>query len=256
MKEIVSTLTDIGLTSTEASIYVSGLDAEYIGVQQIAERTGIKRPTIYHALNTLIEKGLIAEKKISGKVSFAMCPPAQIKSYIKLQKEKLAKQEEKLQEILPLLEKRTKLRDKNTSSIVEYKGIEGVKTVLDIAFYSKSHHWDIIAPVNNFLRSHDKEYAKYYLNARSYHRITSRSLWEKKPGARKLSPQEIKERNPRFMPESMQGKFTSMIILFDDKAAIISPLEDKSALLITSKEIQGMLSAMFEAIWNISEKYQ
>ena len=102
----------------------------------------------------------------------------------------------------------------------------------------------------------DKQYAEYYLNARKYNNIISRSLWEKKPNGRKLTAQEIHECNPRFLPESMHGKFKSMMILFDDKVAIVSPLEKLSAILITSKEIHQMLAMMFESIWNVSEEYK
>ncbi len=256
MNETIQILTSIGLTSTEASIYLSGLGNESVDVKEIGKKTSIKRPTIYHALNTLIEKGLVAERKIGNKVTFSMCPPKQIKSYVNRQKEKLAEQEKRLEGIVPLLDQQISNDKKGKFTIVEYKGIEGVKMVLDTAFYCTSRHWDIIAPVNNFLREYDKKYSEYYLRAREYNNITARSLWEHKPGARKLTREEMRSRNPRFMPKNMQGRFQSMIILFDDKVAIISPLEKLSAALITSKEMNGMFTAMFDGIWEISEKYR
>ncbi len=254
MNEIPRILADIGLTPTESSIYLAGLGQEALGPKEIAKKTGIKRPTVYHALDTLLEKGLVAEKKTGNRVVFAMCPPKHLKSYLERKRSALKERETELDAIIPLLDQQNSRGAKNRFSIVEYKGIEGVKTVMDIAFYCKSKRWDIIAPVNNFLREYDKGYADYYLKARSYNNIVSRSLWERDPSRRKLTPAEIRIRNPRYMPDHMQGRFKSMIILFDDKVAIISPLETLSAALITSKEIHGMFSALFDGIWEASEK--
>ncbi len=131
-----------------------------------------------------------------------------------------------------------------------------MKMVVDMACYCKSKKWNIIAPYQNFLRDYDSEYAQNYLRARKNHGITSRTLWELTPQKRPMTAQELKDRNPRIMPESMLGKFKSMIILFDDKVAVFSSYEKKTAILITSKEIHAMYMAMFEAIWEISTKYE
>ena len=162
-----------------------------------------------------------------------------------------------LEELLPFL-----LQQKNTKkgsgiSVVQYDGIEGMKLVMDIAFYCKSKHWDILSPRKNFLRAYDKDYAARYLNARKLHGISARTLWEfTMPEGRALSKEEIRSRSPRFMPPSMQGKFNSMMILFDDKVAIFSSLEETSAILITSKELYDMFLAMFNGIWEFSESYE
>ncbi|MBI2030539.1 hypothetical protein HYT05_02870 [Candidatus Kaiserbacteria bacterium] len=74
-------------------------------------------------------------------------------------------------------------------------------------------------------------------------------------GGRKLTAEEIKERNPRLMPAVMHGTFRSMMILFDDKVAIFSSYEKLSAILITSQELHAMFLAMYEGLWGCSEKY-
>jgi sugar-specific transcriptional regulator TrmB len=252
MKETEASLIDLGMTHTEARIYLSGLACESISAQEIAKQTGIKRPTVYHALSTLMDKGLVAQRTIGGKAKFSMSPPAHIQKVIREQKEALELREQKLQSILPLLTQQYANTKQSSIATVQYEGVQGVKMVLDIAFYSRSHHWDIIAPTRNFLKEYDSSYKEYYLKARKYYGITARSLWEHKPTSRKLSAQELRERNPRIMPKSMQGRFQSMMLLFDDKVAIISPLEKLSAILITSQETKEMFLAMFDAIWDIS----
>lgn len=249
-------LRSIGLTPTEATIYLGGLEHDGVTAQELGKKTGIKRPTVYHALSTLGEKGLVAENKRGGKTYFRMSSPDHLLEWVKGQKEAFTKREDAVAALVPALSQLQSGKPEDRIDAVQYEGIEGVKAVFDLALYSKSKHWDIIAPVHNFLREYDPAYAAYYLNARKYHGIKSRTLWEPWPDGRKVTPEERRERNPRLMPDSMQGKFTSMMILFDDKVAVISHLKDAFAVVITSKEVHTMLSAMFESLWVVSKEYK
>ncbi len=256
MEEIETSLIEIGLTRTEARIYLAGLTFDFVTIQELNKKTGIKRPTLYHAINTLAEKGLAAEKRIAGKLCFSMSPPLNMKRVIEQRMDAIESQKKKIDALIPLLSQEHASRSRESVGVVQYTGIEGMKMVLDIAFHSASRRWDVIAPIKNFLREYDKDYAKRYLNVRKYHGIISRTLWEfPRKGARELTGQEIKERNPRFMPVIMQGKFQSMMILFDDKIAIFSSYDKLSAILITSQELHAMFQAMFDGLWEVSETY-
>lgn len=255
MPSLLASLVAMGLTETEAKIYVAGLSSESITLQELARQTKIKRPTVYHALQRLTEKGLVAERKTSNKSSFTMSPPETMFALLERQREVFDEQMKALNVVLSLLQHKRGAAKGENISIVHYQGKQEMKMVMDIAFYCKSKRWDVIAPFHNFVRDSDPEYAQKYMRARKAHGITSRVLWERVPGARKQSPQEVRERNPRYMPASMHGKFQSMIMLFDDKIAIFSSFKTQSAILITSKELHAMFLAMYEAIWEVSEPY-
>jgi sugar-specific transcriptional regulator TrmB len=253
MKELEEALSELGLTTTEAKIYLAGRKYGAIGVHDIAKHTRLKRPTIYHALETLAEKGLAARRGTGSKIIFSMSPPEHLKNILKVQQEVLQKQVKTLDTLLPLLIQQTP-QDTDTISTIQYDGIEGVKMVVDIALFCRKQHWDILAPAKNFFSDFDKKYAAYYLEQRQLRHITSRSLWERGIGRRKLTPIEIKERNPRYLPKTMEGSFKSVLILFDDKVAIISSLQKLSAILITSQEIHDLFAAMFEGVWQSSKE--
>jgi sugar-specific transcriptional regulator TrmB len=254
MQQIKSILKNIGLTDTECSIYLTALPYSSIGVRELEKQTQIKRTTIYHALNTLMEKGLVSKVGVGSRLEFSATKPENIKRTIDKNIEALKYQKQELESILPLLEQRT-TKDESKVSVSHYEGIEGMKLVVEEALYCKSRQWDIIAPYDNFFREFTKEYAKYYLSARKQRGIKSRSLWEKKADARALMPEEVKERAPRYLPEVMNGKFKSVIIVFDDKVAFISSLNELSAVLIQSKEMHDTIAAMFEGLWSISRDY-
>ncbi len=255
MDQITTILKSLGLTATETTIYLAGLDFPSIGVKELEKITGIKRTTIYHALNTLMHKGLVANKGTANRLAFIMTEPKDIKRLITSQIQVLQDQQKELDQVLPLLQPKN-ARQLGQANVLHYEGISGIKLVVEQALYCKSRHWDIIAPNKNFFSEFDKKYADYFIQTRQTRQITARSLWENNPGRRSLTPEEIKDRNPRYLPEIMQGHFQSVMIIFDDKVAIISSLDELSAILIQSKEINDFFKAMFEGLWLGSKEYK
>jgi len=255
MEKVKNVLKKIGLTETEIEIYLLGLNYSEISVNELEKQTKIKRTTIYHALNTLLQKGLVAKKGSETKLLFSMTDPENIKRYLNKEITDLKNQQKEFLEILPLLEQRTKTQEKQIKTL-QYEGTEGIKLVVEEILYCKSRHLDIIAPSKNFFSDFSKKYAKYFIETRKNRDITSRSLWELDNNRRALSAEEIKFRNPKILPKVMHGKFTSVIIIFDDKVAIISSIKEKTAILIQSQEINNTFKTMFEGLWASSEKYK
>jgi len=58
------------------------------------------------------------------------------------------------------------------------------------------------------------------------------------------------------MPEAMTGKFSSLILLFDDSCALFPPLEEASAILVRSKEIHAAFQAIFDGLWQLGISYK
>lgn len=252
MNELQKQLKSLGLSSTEAMIYLAGIGNQPLGVAELQKVTSIKRPTIYHALYGLIEKGLVARSGTEARMKFSFAPPQQLEYVIESQIQQLKQKTGVVQELI----KNLRPAASQQTFVAHYEGVEGIKTVIDEALYCKSHQWDILSPAKNFFSEYDKQYAEYFMTTRERHTITSRSLWEAKVGSRELTAADIAARNPRYLPRVMHGQFDSVVILFDDKVAIISSLKELSAILITSKEINKLFSAMFEGLWEASSPEQ
>jgi sugar-specific transcriptional regulator TrmB len=256
MEQLTNILKKIGLTQTESALYMAGLQYPSLGVNELEKQTGIKRTTIYHALDTLMQKGLVAKVGTEFKTRFSMTKPENIKLLIDKEIAQLKSKKQDLDEIIPLLNQKRRLYESDIR-VSHYEGIEGIKLIVEEALYCKSHHWDIIAPTQNFFSEFDKEYAKYYLQTRKENRVTTRSLWEYSLSeqSRALTPEEIRERSPRYLPKVMHGKFNSVIIIFDDKVAFITSLKELSGILVQSHDIHTTISAVFEGLWSASQDY-
>ncbi|PIR94163.1 hypothetical protein COT97_02970 [Candidatus Falkowbacteria bacterium CG10_big_fil_rev_8_21_14_0_10_39_11] len=247
-RNIINTLKKIGLTDTESQLYITGLAYDSIEVSELVKQTTINRTTIYHALETLIQKGLVTKHERPDKSFFTMTDPKKLEKLFEEKISLLELQKNELLSIIPLLQNRHK-EAKSDFRVIHYEGIEGIKLAVEEALYCKDGHWDIIAPKINFFSDFDRDYAKYFMNARRNRGVTARSLWETDIIHKNLNPTDIEFRHPRILPEIMHGKFNSVIILFDNKILLISSLKEKSAILIQSRDLHETLSAIFEGLY-------
>lgn len=253
----IEKLKQLGLTDSESLLYLAGLQCGSSSVADLVRLTNIKRPTAYYALRTLAEKGLVTELNRAKQNHFVMAPPSHLSHLLEAQRVALETRANGLEKLVDVLSSLPQEHGGAPPQVTAQHGIEGVRMIMDVAFDSASKHWDIIAPYHNFLRSHDKDYAERYLRVRHHRGITARTLWEGqyRAGGRKLTEREIQERNPRILPTVMHGKFTSMMIIFDDKVAVFTDEEEPSGILITSASIHSLLQAMFNGLWAVSEQY-
>lgn len=245
-------LVDLGLSKTEAHVYRAGLALSPASATELSRKTGIKRPTVYHALETLMRKGLAAKKGTGARLAFSMAAPSTLASLVDRQIDKLEKRKASIGLLVPLLAAHAPSAQVD---VAHYEGVDGVRAVVEEALYCKSRHWEIIAPKENFFAQFDKDYARYFLETRQRRGIIARSLWEKGLPRHALSEQEQRLRNPRWLPDAVRGAFKSLLVIFDDKVAIISSYDALSAILIRSEEIRATFTAMFEALWLTAEPY-
>jgi sugar-specific transcriptional regulator TrmB len=143
-------LEEVGLTDTEARIYLAGHSVNSITVQELGVETGIKRPTIYHALHTLTEKGLVAERQRDGKSAFRMEAPGNLMNWIEQQKEALVQKEDTVQELISQFAERTP-SGKSDSQSTHYADRKSVQAIFDLAFYARSKKCTIVLPAKGFL---------------------------------------------------------------------------------------------------------
>lgn len=257
MKTPAAYLVDLGFTPTETAVYLAGLARSEIDVRTLVRETGIKRPTVYHALETLMQKGLVAKRGSAQHLVFSMASPERLEQVMKEQMLELAKRQQEFAEILPLLQKQREQAPNQEVHVVKYEGLSGVKAAIEEALYCKSRTWDLIAPRKNFFSDVDRIYARYYLETRVARGIKARSLWEQavEKIERPLTAEEVKRRNPRYLPTFLHGRFTAMMFIFDEKVMLIHSHAALSAIVIHSKEVREFMSVLFEGIWAQSEPY-
>jgi sugar-specific transcriptional regulator TrmB len=253
-------LTRFGLTESEIRVYLASLPYGSVSANQLTKETKLKRPTVYHALLRLGQRGLVSKKISGNRTLFNVTPPEQLKGLLAQQIAQLEEQKSSLDELIGALNKSRIGARMQPVQVSQFEGTEGIKLVVEDALYCRSGRWDIIAPRKNFFSESDKEYARYYLATRKRRGILARTLWERESGSaaksqRALTADEVTRRQPRYLPQVMNGKFKSVIIIYDNKVAIISSYKSLFAILIESDEVNATTKAMFEGLWALSQPY-
>ncbi|MBP7992111.1 MAG: hypothetical protein KAZ30_00455 [Candidatus Magasanikbacteria bacterium] len=242
----------LSLTDTEAAVYVAALPYPAVGVNELVKLTNIKRTTVYHAVDTLLYKGLASRKSNDKRALFSMVSPQFLQHNLAAQIQEIEEQQKNLTNLIPDLA----LLQKNSlfgTDVRHYQGVSGVKAVYEEALYCKSREWKTITPGISFLEQFGVDFHDYVAEVKNKRKLRSKLLWEEVKKNKPRTPKQTNSvRDVRVMPKTMEGKFKSKVILFDKKVALITPATDAGAIIIDSPEIHAMFDALFDVIWDVS----
>jgi sugar-specific transcriptional regulator TrmB len=216
-RETLDLLMEVGLTETEATIYRYGLGEESVTVQEIGAATSIKRPTIYHALHTLSEKELVAERIRGGKSAFTMNAPAHLLGWVQRQKELLEKKESVVQRAVTQLTQLIPTGENAAgANVTHYDDAKSIQAIFDLALFARSQRCDLIIPSRSFLDRFDAD------------------------GTR-VANAEARGMNVHIV---QRKQLESALFLFDDTVSLIA--EDGTATVIVSAALRAALSLAIE----------
>jgi len=153
-------LTEVGLTSNEAKIYLALLGLRDATVKTVSKKTGIHRRNIYDALEKLLEKGLVTRVVVQGTMRFGATSPEQLLDYLK-------EKEVKIREWLPELTQRFNT-EQNRDEATIYQGIGGIKAILqdmlkthaDLYLIGSKGKWKTIPELKFFTPQFEKNRVK------------------------------------------------------------------------------------------------
>lgn len=115
--------THLGLEEKAAKIYLAGLELGTTSVQELARKSGLKRPTVYLHLDELLRKGLFEKSTINNKTYYQAAEPEELEIRLK-------KSLETLQSELPRLAAlRSHLLGKPEVRVFE--GEEGIRRIYE-----------------------------------------------------------------------------------------------------------------------------
>lgn len=84
-------LTQIGFSKNQAKVYLAALESGPASANQLAERAGLPRTTVYFILDYLIKRGVMGKTKAKGRTQFMADPPEKLLSILNDLKIQMAK---------------------------------------------------------------------------------------------------------------------------------------------------------------------
>src|SRR5262245_57912940 len=121
-------LADAGLTPSEIAVYRAGITHGPQSAGELAKRTGIKRPTVYHALDLLLQKGLASKTGTGIRLQFSMAHPSALERLVDETMNELVGKKEALRKLAPLLAKPA--ATSGAVQVEQFEGAKGVKAVV------------------------------------------------------------------------------------------------------------------------------
>ncbi len=249
---LVEFLQNFDLSETESKVYLSSLKRPHIDVAELSTLSGVKRTTIYHALETLHEKGFI--KKIGKGPKFRYQPesPEHLERLIDRQEVETKRLKKKLAKSLPLFPS-VEDYSGNAANVEIFRGKSGLYNLGEKIYTSKNKEILSIAPSFASLKhvATDDEMLDY-MHERAKRKIQTKSIWVDLPKNSSLLDNKTLLREVRLAPNNILTGNKTKIDIFDNTVLIINFLPEMTGLLITSVDYADVMKSLWHLLWGVS----
>jgi len=243
--QLTDTLSLLGLPENEALVYLATLELGTGSVWDIAQKSGVKRPTCYVILEKLASQGIAFRSADVKRTVYSVIPPKELIAVFEARKNAAAA---KLSELEAVASKTA-----YKPAIRLYEGIEGMKKVYDLSITNTA---EVLICGTAAVFDAFPEYFKEYTERRTKAKIPLRFLAADLPRNRKLAKESDAdvERTTRFLP---QAEFDPKqeVLIFGDSIAYVAVLDKQPfATLIESKLFADFERQRFELLWKVAGK--
>ncbi len=230
-------LQHIGLTLTEAKLYVMLLELGKAQAGILSRKTGIHRRSVYDALERLIEKGLVSYIKENDKRFYLPTDPKRVQEMIEDQKKQI-------DEIFPGLQARF-LEQAAKQETLFYRGTEGIKTIFEDQIREGKDVYIIGA--SHQAKELLKFYIPHYTDKRIKKKVKLHALYAGERHSATIPLAEI-----RYLPASFASLVSTSI--YGDKVAITVWMQEPVAILIKQPEVAKAFKNYFELLWKMGKE--
>lgn len=235
--EIIKQLEKIGLNQKQANIYIAGLELGEATILQLANKSKIKRSTVYEQINSLLSIGLFKKTLRNKKIFYIANNPNVLKI---IQNER----SEILSFLMPALNNISS-NSKEKTDIYFYNDIEDIRKIY-LEKLSMQRTETLGFSSKNFIEKLGNDWLIKYIQKRKYLNIGAKEIVNK--NAEKWQLRDDKDlRTTKVLPSD---KFFEIGIEIYDECIIISQLTNQNlCLVIESKLVRDAMKTMFEIIW-------
>lgn len=237
-------LSDLGFTAKEASVYNALLELGQATIFEISKRSRLNRTTVYPIVYKLLQDGLIKKMMKGKKRHFFIEDVRDLRKNIK-------EKEQVLDALLPQLEALHNILP-NKPRIIYYEGAEGIR---DFYFHILENlsPGDTILDYIGDMRINDEAIKKFAVKDYPEERL-KRKIPIKCIAIPSVTASEWKKVASRYLREikivgASGAPFSANIQIYKNGIGLISYLDDFMGVIIESKEISAMFQSAFSLMW-------
>ena len=246
-------LQEIGLSDKEASVYLALLGTDNSSVVALANKTKIKRPTVYVVLEGLAKKGLVSETTIGKKVHYQAEPPERLETFIERQKVTLDERSKRLKDIIPQI--KSVQRESGERPVVRFfEGKEGIISTLEDIYNEAPDGNPIYLVYSKDLldKTFSEEEKDIYRQKRLNKNVKSKVLFNYSKGERPSDSM-----SERIRIDEKKYPFLCDIAVYKDKVKISTINKKFSGIIINSQDFaetfRSLINLVFDQIKKGSE---
>lgn len=252
---INSLFKQLNFSEKESVVYLALLELNSSKVQELADKTGLNRTSIYDICESLMKRGLISKYKKGAGTYFNALDPKQLLTYLDHEKEERVKeienQKNKVAGLLPQLISLQNIYGKTKPKVQFFEGEKGMREAYEDTLKSK----EIILAYANVETMHKAlpSFFPEYYKRRTANKIFIRAIVPKnKLSIERSQVNQEEMRDTRFLPES-DMTFSPEVNIYNNKILIAS-WKEKIAIIIESKELADLQKLTFNLLWGVLPK--
>ncbi len=244
-------LQKLGLTEHESKVYLAALSLGPSSALQLADHTGIKRPTVYLAAKNLTKQGLM-HQTLGKKSLFVAEKPQKLEKLNKRLRRQVIDAEILLENILPGLIKLPKQYNEEPK-VNFYSGMEGLKNVaLEISACRSSWYFfgsgkkilEVLVKSKRMDILHDAWALRENPDRPKIYIITDAGVFDL---GKEWKKNKTDWREVKVLSETI--KAGSGFIIYENKLAILNLENNPFVAVIKNKEVVEVVKLMFQLIW-------
>ena len=234
-------LESYGLAEKEVLVYLELLPLGSVRLNEVSKRLGYPRSTVYHILEYLINKGLVASIIKKTVTYYNATDPDKLKDQL-IEKQRL------IETVLPEL-KSLKANLKEPSEVEIYEGFKGVHTILaDLVRVKQQVYYFGGYKKSLSILKHLPDYVR---NERIRKKIHAKVIYDPtdEPILHTKEYQAVTEL--RFYKGFED--FPVMIFIYGNKVSLFSHKNDLVGVIIKNKDFAEAMKMMFNVYWNMAK---
>jgi len=238
MDTTIQTLEQLGIDDKQAKVYLAALELGSATVQELAEKSGIKRTSIYNFLEEMKQLGLLTEIE-EGRHSLLIAEDPNVLL------QRANQQVQNITKLLPNLMGVFNLPG-NKPKVRYYKGIEGIKNAwIDIIATKETIY--SFSDYEKMFKAMPDEWAWNIPEQRVENKIFFYCVAKDGPWGRK-----VKKKDKQQMRETRLIKninFETEVNIYGNKVMMLSFRRPYAAVIIEDRAIALTMKTVWELVW-------
>lgn len=254
-------LRNLGLSDGEIKVYLSVLKLNLATAGPIIKETGFQSSSVYHILDSLIQKGLISFEMKNRRKYFHATSPEQLLDLLETKKNQLEAEKKQVEKILPELLAFKQLAKKQEQTALIFEGWNGVLSAFKEAYKQLKPGTTVYAyTITKEFGGSDPKQVRWLINK-------IRDLRENlnKKYKEKITMKVIAERGSEIGKDQAKTRFTevrfidasfvnpTVVNVYGDVTILALWLKNPIAFYITSREVSASFKNNFNLLWNVAK---